>query len=238
MGFLRWPLRNLLVFSNPSNTSLILFPPLLQILRPHRTASVVSRPLPLLLPSNPTPTPASLYLASQSSISLSAGSTSRKSCVQVPCIRTSISRSAPPHSPRYSLPDQYSRVSDHHRSLQLKPSKTRAHHSLLHSFTTATTPPRRPASAYILRTPLRLDLVVHFFLPPRDRIDVRDRAPALISADSTSGCFLSVIWSFTTAEELDQFIEPSYPPQARRVAVMGRRKIEIKAIKDDRNRSV
>lgn len=40
------------------------------------------------------------------------------------------------------------------------------------------------------------------------------------------------------AEELDQFIEPSYLPQARRVAAMGRRKIEIKAIKDDRNRSV
>jgi hypothetical protein len=41
-----------------------------------------------------------------------------------------------------------------------------------------------------------------------------------------------------TSEELDQFIEPSYLPQARRVAAMGRRKIEIKAIKDDRNRSV
>jgi hypothetical protein len=138
LGFLRWPLTASSHFFNPSNTSLILFSHPHPVFRPHRPASVVSRPLPLLLPSNPTPTPASLYLASQSSISLSAGSTSRKSCVQVPCIRTSISRSAPPHSPRYSLPDQYSRVSDHHRSLQLKPSKTRAHHSLLHSFTTAT----------------------------------------------------------------------------------------------------
>jgi hypothetical protein len=37
---------------------------------------------------------------------------------------------------------------------------------------------------------------------------------------------------------MDQFIEPSYLPQARRVATMGRRYIEIKPIKDDRNRSV
>ena len=138
LEFLRWPLTSPLASRISPTPSLILFPHPRPVLRPHRPASVVSRPLPLLLPSNPTPTPASLYLASQSSISLSAGSTSRKSCVQVPCIRTSISRSAPPHSPRYSLPDQYSRVSDHHRSLQLKPSKTRAHHSLLHSFTTAT----------------------------------------------------------------------------------------------------
>jgi hypothetical protein len=41
-----------------------------------------------------------------------------------------------------------------------------------------------------------------------------------------------------TSEELDQFTESSYLPQDRRVAAMGRRKIEIKAIKDDRNRSV
>lgn len=39
-------------------------------------------------------------------------------------------------------------------------------------------------------------------------------------------------------EELDQFTETSQLPQDRRVAAMGRRKIEIKAIKDDRNRSV
>jgi hypothetical protein len=37
---------------------------------------------------------------------------------------------------------------------------------------------------------------------------------------------------------VEQFIEPTYLPQHLRVAAMGRRKIEIKAIKDDRNRSV
>jgi hypothetical protein len=37
---------------------------------------------------------------------------------------------------------------------------------------------------------------------------------------------------------VDQFTEPDYLPQHLRVAAMGRRKIEIKAIKDDRNRSV
>jgi len=37
---------------------------------------------------------------------------------------------------------------------------------------------------------------------------------------------------------VDQFIEPHYLPQHLRAAAMGRRKIEIKAIKDDRNRSV
>jgi len=45
-------------------------------------------------------------------------------------------------------------------------------------------------------------------------------------------------WIPGPPEELDQFKEASYLPQNPRIAAMGRRKIEIKPIKDDRNRSV
>ena len=37
---------------------------------------------------------------------------------------------------------------------------------------------------------------------------------------------------------MEQFVDPINLPQHLRVATMGRRKIDIKAIKDDRNRSV
>jgi hypothetical protein len=86
--------------------------------------------------------PASLYLASQILYQSISRSSSRKSCSQVPCSKARLY-----HDPRRRLhhairsQNHHCRVSGPSRSSQLKPRKTRAHHSLTSSLLHHTTAP-------------------------------------------------------------------------------------------------